>query len=215
MYLPKMFKQNEAINLQNMMVKYPFASLVTQSDIGLEVDHLPFYLKKINDNCILQGHIAKVNPLWKNLKDKSEVLLVFHGPNCYISPNHYPTKKQNGRVVPTWNYVAVHVSGIMSYRFDDQFKLEMLNNLTYQHEKKQQTPWSINDAPEQYIKRMLPAIVGLEVDVTSITGQWKVSQNQPEINKQGVVKGLYKEQETDALNIADLIKNHINRAEHN
>lgn len=90
----------------------------------------------------------------------------------------------------------------------------MLNNLTYQHEKKQQTPWSINDAPEKYIKRMLPAIVGLEVDVTSITGQWKVSQNQP-VNKQGVVKGLYKEQETDALNIADLIKNHINRAEHN
>tara|TARA_R110001583_G_scaffold42087_6_gene133761 strand:+ start:4250 stop:4897 length:648 start_codon:yes stop_codon:yes gene_type:complete len=215
MHIPKVFKQSEAIHLQNMMVKYPFASLVTQSDIGLEVEHLPFFLKKANDKCILQGHIAKANPLWKNLKTKSEVLLVFHGPNCYISPNHYPTKKQNGRAVPTWNYVAVHVRGIMSYRFDDQFKLEMLNNLTYQHEKNQHTPWSINDAPEQYIQRMLPAIVGLEVDVLSITGQWKISQNQPEINKQGVVEGLCKEQKTDALDIADLIKNHINTVHHN
>jgi transcriptional regulator len=206
MHIPKVFQQNDSIHLQDIMVKYPFASLITHSETGVEVNHIPFFLDKSTGKAVLQGHIAKANPLWKNVKDKSDVLLVFHGPNCYISPNLYPTKKENGRAVPTWNYVAVHVKGVMLTRFDDQFKLDMLNNLTHQHEQNQESPWSINDAPEQYIKRMLPAIVGLEVQIESITGQWKVSQNQPEINKQGVIAGLSKEQTSDAIKIAELVQ---------
>jgi len=157
---------------------------------------------------VLQGHIAKANPLWKSVNEQSEVLLVFHGPNCYISPNHYPTKKDNGRAVPTWNYVAVHVKGVLTFRFDDEFKLRMLDNLTKQHEAEQETPWSIHDTPEQYINSMLPAIVGLEIKITAITGQWKVSQNQPEVNKQGVIEGLNKQQTNDALKIAELVQAH-------
>ena len=126
----------------------------------------------------------------------------------YISPNYYPTKKETGKVVPTWNYVTVHVKGVMSYIHDEKWKLNMLNNLTNQHEVGQPNPWSISDAPEEYIQKMIPAIVGLEIKALSITGQWKVSQNQPEQNKQGVAAGLSQESESDSQKIAELVKGH-------
>lgn len=206
MHVPKIFQQTDINQLENLIVNYPFASLVTHSESGLEVNHLPLFLDKSTSKSVLQGHIAKSNPLWKTLKDKSEVLVVFHGPNCYVSPNYYPTKKENGRAVPTWNYVAVHVKGYLSYCYDTEFKLEMLNNLTFQHEQKQSKPWSINDAPEEYIERMLPAIVGLKIEVSEIIGQSKISQNQPEVNQQGVIDGLSVTKQETASAIADLIK---------
>ncbi|MGV2870603.1 FMN-binding negative transcriptional regulator [Colwellia sp. E150_009] len=209
MHMPKAFQQDDPVALHELMVKYPLASLIAYSATGIEVNHIPFFLNKSKGKLSLQGHIAKANPLWQNLTDKSEVLLVFHGPNCYISPNYYPTKKEQGKAVPTWNYVAVHVKGLLHYRFDTEFKLDMLNHLTIQHEQNQDKPWSITDAPMQYIQRMLAAIVGLEIEILSITGKWKVSQNQPEINKQGVVSGLSNEKTTIALSMADLVKMYI------
>ena len=208
MHIPKKFKQNDPNHLKDIILKYPFATLITNSDSGLEANHIPIFLNQSKGKDILQGHIAKVNPLWKNLKDKSEVLVVFNGPNCYISPNYYPTKKETGKVVPTWNYVTVHVKGVMSYIHDEKWKLNMLNNLTNQHEVGQPNPWSISDAPEEYIQKMIPAIVGLEIKALSITGQWKVSQNQPEQNKQGVAAGLSQESESDSQKIAELVKGH-------
>ena len=209
MHVPKAFQQDDPVTLHELMVKYPLASLIAYSATGIEVNHIPFFLNKSKGKLSLQGHIAKANPLWKLIKDKSQVLLVFHGPNCYISPNYYPTKKEQGKVVPTWNYVAVHVKGLLSYRFDTEFKLDMLNNLTIQHEQNQEKPWSITDAPMQYIQRMLAAIVGLEIEILSITGKWKVSQNQSEINKQGIVAGLSNEETSDSLNIANLVQTHM------
>ncbi|MCI2284908.1 FMN-binding negative transcriptional regulator [Colwellia sp. MSW7] len=195
MHVPKVFQQDDPVALHELMMKYPLASLIAYSATGIEVNHIPFFLTNsteelhgnTTEKLTLQGHIAKANPLWQNVKDNAEILLVFHGPNCYISPNYYPTKKEQGKAVPTWNYVAVHVKGLLHYRFDTDFKLAMLNNLTIQHEQNQEKPWSITDAPMQYIQRMLAAIVGLEIEILSITGKWKVSQNQPEINKQGLV----------------------------
>jgi transcriptional regulator len=206
MHIPKVFEQTDINQLESIIVNYPFASLVTQSKNGLEVNHLPLFLDKSAGKYVLQGHIAKANKLWKMLKDKPEVLVIFHGPNCYISPNYYPTKKEDGRAVPTWNYVAVHVKGQLFFSDDAEFKLEMLNNLTFQHEQKESQPWSINDAPEEYIERMLPAIVGLKIEVSEITGQSKISQNQPELNQQGVVDGLSAKKQEAASAIADLIK---------
>ena len=209
MYTPKAFEQNDPDHLHDIIAKHPFATLISHSESGIEVNHIPFFLDKSNGKYVLQGHIAKANPLWKTVNEQSEVVLVFHGPNCYISPNFYPTKKENGRAVPTWNYVAVHVKGVLQYRFNDEFKLNMLDNLTTQHEAEQEEPWSIHDAPEQYIKRMLPAIVGLEIQITAITGKWKLSQNQPQVNKQGVVEGLFKQNTNDAQEIATLVQTHI------
>ena len=116
MYIPKAFQQEDSAVLHELVAEYPLASLITHSPTGIEVNHIPFFLTESKRKLSLQGHIAKANPLWKNIKDKAQVLLVFHGPNCYISPNYYPTKKEQGKAVPTWNYVAVHVKGLLSYR---------------------------------------------------------------------------------------------------
>jgi transcriptional regulator len=209
MYTPKKFQQLDSTALKNLMAEYPFATVVTYSELGLEANHFPLMLTQIKDKEVLQGHIAKANPLWKTLNEQSEVLLIFNGPNCYISPNYYPTKAQAGRAVPTWNYVTVHVKGLMSFIHEDKWKLRQVTHLTNTHEANQSVPWSIEDAPDEYISKMLPAIVGIEIEIISITGKWKVSQNQPEINKQGVFNALSNETESHARKIAELVKNHM------
>jgi len=212
MYIPKIFQQDSVNKYKDLITQYPLATLITYAESGIEANHIPLILNNVNGKDVLQGHIAKANPLWKNVSDKSKVLVVFNGPNCYISPNYYPSKKENGRAVPTWNYVAVHVQGAISFITDDKWNLAMINNLTNQHEAKQAQPWSISDAPEQYIQKMLPAIVGFEIEILSITGKWKVSQNQPEKNKQGVyveLSQLARESENNVQQMAELVSRYI------
>ncbi len=206
MHIPKKFQQNDSEQLNDIIQQYPFGSLVTHSDAGIEANHIPFVLNQSHGKDSLQGHIAKVNPLWENINDNDEVLVIFHGPNCYVSPNYYPTKKETGKAVPTWNYIVVHVRGTISFKRDDQWNLEMINQLTAQHEIEQSIPWSTADAPESYIQKMLPAIVGIEIEISSIKGQWKLSQNQPEVNQTGVVEGLSKVDEANSQKIAELVK---------
>ena len=209
MYIPKRFLQDDINKLKGMMASYSFATFITKNGAEIEANHMPLILNKSAERDVLQGHIAKANPMWKNLKDKSEVLIIFNGPNCYISPNYYPTKIENGKVVPTWNYVSVHVKGIVSFIHDEQWVLTMLNNLTEHYEANQPVPWSLSDAPQAYIDKMLSAIVGLEIDIVSITGKWKVSQDKTEVNQKGVIEGLSKEADSNAQNIAKLVKEYI------
>ncbi len=191
MHIPKIFEQKGIDELQEMMLAHPFATLVTLGLEGVRADHIPLYLEKLTDeNAVLKGHIGKGNPLWKEVSDNSEALAIFHGPENYISPNYYPSKQLDGKVVPTWNYIAVHVKGNISFIHDQEWKIDMLNALTKQHEKNQAVPWSVADAPSDYTNKLLGGIVGLEVEVVSIKGQWKVSQNKYENDKQGVIKGL-------------------------
>jgi len=206
MHIPKKFKQENIAELKHLIQKYPFATLVTHSNSGLEANHIPFVLKEIDGKQLLQGHIARANPLWQNLSDGSEVLAVFNGPNYYISPNHYPTKKETGKAVPTWNYIHVHVKGTLSYIHDSEWLYNMIDKLTQQHESGRLEPWSIEDAPEDYIQKMLPAIVGLEINITSIEGQWKLSQNQPVENREGVIKGLLQEDDHHAKIMSMLVE---------
>jgi transcriptional regulator len=209
MYIPKKFQQSDITALKALVVEYPFATLISYSELGVEANHMPLMLKQVEGKDVLQGHIAKANPLWKNIAEKSEVLIIFNGPNCYISANYYPTKMVTGKAVPTWNYVAVHVKGLISFVHDDTWNLNLLDSLTEHHEVQQPLPWSIADAPKEYIDKMLPAIVGLEIDITSIVGKWKVSQNQSTINKQGVFHALSGESESNAKKIAELVKSYM------
>jgi len=209
MHIPRTFKQADNDKLKALIVKYPLATLISYSDAGLEANHIPFIFDSSQGVDVLQGHVAKANKVWKTLSDNADVLLVFHGPNGYISPNHYPTKQRTGRAVPTWNYVAVHVKGSMRCIHDDSWILNHITNLSDHHEAEQPNPWSINDAPAEYIQKMLPAIVGLELDIVSITGQWKVSQNQPHENQLGVVSGLVEEGSFESLAMADLVGQYI------
>lgn len=213
MHIPRTFKQADSDKLKALIVKYPLATLISYSDAGLEANHIPFIFATSQGVDVLQGHVAKANKVWKTLSDNNsdnaDVLLVFSGPNGYISPNHYPTKQRTGKAVPTWNYVTVHVKGSLRCIHDDRWILNHITKLSDQHEAGQPEPWSINDAPPEYIQRMLPAIVGLELDIVSITGQWKVSQNQAHENQVGVVSGLVEEGSFESLAMADLVNQYI------
>jgi len=217
MHIPGKFKQTDSNTLKDLIVKYPLATLISYSETGLEANHIPFIFATSQGVDVLQGHVAKANKVWKTLSynnsdnsnENADVLLVFHGPNGYISPNHYPTKQKTGRAVPTWNYVAVHVKGTMTCIHDDSWILNHITKLSDLHEAGQLNPWSVNDAPLEYIQRMLPAIVGLELEIVSITGQWKVSQNQSHENQLGVISGLVEQGDFESLEMADLVSQHI------
>ena len=199
MHVPKPYQQQDQAALINLMRDYPFATLTAYGSAGLEAHHLPVSVIIEDDKLYLQAHIARVNPLWQTVADGAEVLLVFHGPSGYISPNHYPTKQQTGKAVPTWNYTAVHARGQIAFIHDAAWLYSALETLTAEHESKiisANAPWQMSDAPKRYVDRLLPAIVGIKVEVTSLTGQWKLSQDKPEVDQQGVIAGLLAQQET-------------------
>jgi transcriptional regulator len=152
----------------------------------------------------LQGHIARANPLWRQAAD-AEVLVIFHGPQAYVTPSWYPTKREHGKAVPTWNYAVVHARGRLRVIEDPVWLRQQLEALVTHHESSFAEPWQISDAPPDYINKMLGAIVGIEISITGLTGKWKISQNQPEANRTGVVKGLRQQGTDDALQIADLV----------
>ncbi|MGS1125432.1 FMN-binding negative transcriptional regulator [Rhodanobacter sp. UC4437_H4] len=184
MYTPKHFVENRIEALHGLIRAYPFATLVTRAADGLTANHLPFEL--VGE--VLHGHVARGNELAR--LDGAEVLLVFQGPDGYISPNWYPSKHETGREVPTWNYAVVHVHGRLRVIDDAAWLRRLLETLTDHHEAGQPQPWKISDAPDDHIETSLRAIVGLEVSIDRIEGKFKLSQNHPARNRAGVIAGL-------------------------
>lgn len=200
MYIPKHFEESNIDVLHEFIRCNPFATLITNSESGLCADHLPVYLNTENpERILLQGHIAAANPLWKYISNLQESLVIFQGNNAYITPSWYPSKKSNGKVVPTWNYTAVHVKGGIEFINEASWKIQLLNNLTLFQEKSLNEPWSVSDAPPEFIEKLLSAIVGFEIEVKEIFGKFKLSQNQSEENRAGVIQGL-KEQGHEMVN---------------
>lgn len=212
MYTPKHFSQTNPNELRRIIRDYPFATLITVTENGPEANHIPFFLNQINGNDVLQGHLARGNPIWKSLDDSSDVLVVFNGPHSYISPSNYPTKQETGMVVPTWNYVVVHVKGKMKFVHDAAWCMNLINNLTNQHEEGLAFPWAVSDAPVEFTRKLVSAIVGIEIEVSSMEGKWKVSQNQPEKNQLGVVAGLSNAPDEGSRKIAEIIEKLVDRS---
>lgn len=184
MYMPKHFVEMRVEVLHGLMRDYPFATVVASTANGLVANHLPFELV----GGLLHGHVARGNELAQ--LDGAEVLLVFQGPDGYISPNWYPTKQETHREVPTWNYAVVHVHGRLRVIDDADWLRRLLETLTHRHEAGQPQPWKITDAPEDHIEKSLRAIVGLEVAIERIEGKFKLNQNHPARNRAGVIAGL-------------------------
>jgi transcriptional regulator len=184
MYMPKHFEETRTEALHELIRAYPFATVANRSPGGLTANHLPFEL--VGD--VLHGHVARGNELVQ--QDGAEVLLIFHGPDGYISPNWYPSKHETGREVPTWNYAVVHVHGRLRVIDDAAWLRRLLDTLTDHHEADQPQPWKVSDAPEDHIEKSLKAIVGLEVVIDRIEGKFKLSQNHPARNRAGVIAGL-------------------------
>ena len=206
MYLPQAFEETDQTVLHDFIRSHPLATLVTNDTGGLCANHIPMLIEAdLEGKIVLRGHVARANPLWENLRAGAEALAIFQDSGLYISPSWYPSKRETGRVVPTWNYVAVHVSGCARAIDEPNWLREFLTRLTATHEMGRAQPWDLSDAPEDYIDRQLRAIVGIELGVAHMSGKWKVSQNRSVADAAGVVSGLTQQGDSVALNMAALV----------
>jgi transcriptional regulator len=196
MYLPAHFAESRPEVLATLIRSHPFGLLVTQSrDGGIDANSIPFILDRSDAGApgVLRGHVARANPLWQTARGDVDSLVVFQGPQGYVSPAWYPSKAEHGKVVPTWNYVMVQARGALRPIDDPEWLRAFVTRLTARHEGERAAPWAVSDAPADYIETMLRAIVGIEIGLTSLTGKWKVSQNRPAADRAGVVAGLLRE----------------------
>jgi len=193
MYLPSAFEETRPEVLHALMREHPLGALVTQGPAGLDANHLPFELDTSRGtHGTLTGHVARANPLWREVADGDEVLVIFKGGDAYVSPNWYPSKHESHQQVPTWNYCVVHAHGHIKIRDDEKFVRGVVARLTRTHEKQAEpdSPWKMTDSSPDYIARMLQAIVGIEIDIIRLLGKFKLSQNREQRDADGVVQAL-------------------------
>jgi transcriptional regulator len=209
MYQPSHFEETRLDVMQALVASQPLCTLVTLSDEGLVADQIPLLSRPAEGAPgTLVGHVARANPLWRATRLETPVLAIFQGPQHYISPNWYPTKQEHGKVVPTWNYVVVQVRGVLRIHDDAAWVRQQVTQLTQQQERTSAKPWAVEDAPREYTDAMLRAVVGISIAVTQWSGKWKVSQNQPGVNRAGVVQALAGLTDGNALAMAGLVTAH-------
>ena len=206
MYLPKHFAEPRVDVLQQLIRSRPLSTLVTLTAGGLEANHIPLHLSSQPDPYgTLRGHVARANPIWRAAVTGSEALAIFHGPDAYITPAWYPGKAENGKVVPTWNYAVAHAYGTLRAIDDPAWLRVHLEELTAHNEAAFPQPWCLDDAPAEFIEQRISAIMGIEIVIGRLIGKWKVSQNQPARNQEGVVCGLRESSSQNALQMATLV----------
>ncbi len=201
MYQPPHFREDR-LEVQHTLIRAcPLGLLITDGPGGLEANHIPFLIDQgASERGTLRAHLARANPQLAMLAEVTECLVVFQGPDHYISPSLYPTKRESGKVVPTWNYITVHAWGRPRVIDDAAWLRRQIDDLTIHNEASRAAPWNVADAPEPFIAAQIKGIVGLEVPIARIAGKWKVSQNRPAADRAGVVEGL-----RDAGEAADLM----------
>jgi transcriptional regulator len=191
MYTPSAFKDDDLGSQHVLIEQTRLAILVTHDEHGMQASHLPLLLRTDQGaNGTLYGHLAKANPQWRALENGAQALVIFPGADAYISPSFYPAKAEHGKVVPTWNYVAVHAYGVAQVFNDPRRLLEVVSGLTEKHESGRASPWAVGDAPSDYIDKMLGAIVGFALPIERLEGKRKLSQNRAAADIAGVRDGL-------------------------
>lgn len=188
MYLPPQFAEPRAEELHRLIREHPLGMLITHTAAGLEANHLPFLLDA--EQGLLIAHVARANPIWREVADGNEVLVVFRGVHGYISPNWYPSKHETHRRVPTWNYEVVHAHGSIHVHDDEKTVRGIVARLTRQHEAAQPQPWKMSDAPADYLAETLAHIVGIEVRLTRLEGKRKLNQHHDARDREGAIQGL-------------------------
>jgi transcriptional regulator len=191
MYTPAPFKLDEAAAAHALMRSRPFAILITVTPEGPIGTHLPTVLKVDAASPLgrIECHLARPNPQWR-APASGEALMIFQGPEAYIRPGWYPSKAEHGKVVPTWNYIAIHAYGRLEVVDDPTWLLAHVGELTRQQEAPYAAPWATSDAPESFLAAMARGIVGVRFSITRLEGKAKMSQNRPEPDRAGVVQGL-------------------------
>jgi transcriptional regulator len=202
MYVPAHFAADEA-TVGELLRNHGAADLVTVTADGLVATMLPFmYVPGIGDHGALHGHLARNNAQWK-LPAQGEAMAIVRGPDAYVSPSWYASKAEHGRVVPTWNYVTAHVYGRLVVHDDPGWTEDLVRRLTGKHEAASARPWSVDDAPPEFIAGQLRAIVGIELLITRVEAKAKLSQNRPPADVEGVIHGLRDRGDTE---IADAVR---------
>lgn len=205
MYCPRHFQEDHPELLHQLVADHPLGTLVTLQDGALTADEIPFLLDpEIGAHGTLRAHVARANPLWQRAAN-TPVLVIFRGPQAYVSPSWYPAKAEHGKVVPTWNYVVMQARGVLRVIDDARWLRAQIEALTCAQEDHRTAPWHVGDAPANYIDQMAAAIVGIEVSIETLAGKTKVSQNRTEADRAGVVAGLREQAGEQASAMADLV----------
>ena len=180
--------------------------MVTLSKEGFVCSTVPLlFLPNVGDHGVLQGHLARENPQWRSSID-NQVLVIVRGPDAYVSPSYYPSAKEHGEVVPTWNYTTIHAYGTLSVHDDLEWKRSLVRRLTEHHESSRSLPWTADDAPAAFVADQLHAVVGIQVEISRIEAKWKLSQNRSTQDTSGVVAGLLASGDPRAEEVARLMR---------
>jgi len=207
MYVPTHFAENDPAALREFAHAHPLGALVVAAEDGLDSVHAPFLFDPDPAPFgTLRCHVARANPIWRAIGEGRDALVLFRGPSAYVTPSWYPTKRATGKVVPTYNYVAVQAKGRARAIEDGPWLHALVTRLTETFERQRAVPWHVSDAPPDYVASMLRAIVGIEVAVASLTGTFKVSQNRNAADRAGVHDGLVERSRDTDLEIASLLR---------
>jgi transcriptional regulator len=215
MYLPEQFRVDDVAELHALMRARPFATLVSAGATGLMATHLPTVLKDDGPYGSIECHVARANPHWREFAAGAgaDALMIFQGPQGYVTPNWYASKAEHGKVVPTWNYAVVHAYGRAEAMDDIAWLRRHVGELTAQQEAGEAKPWAVTDAPESFIAGMARAIIGIRLPIARLEGKWKMSQNREIEDREGVVEGLGRRGEGDDAAIAAIVRRRIPQGE--
>ena len=209
MYQPDHFRVDDVAEMHALMRARPLATLVSAGELGLYGTHLPTVLKDEGPFGTIECHLARGNQHWNDLAKGGEALMIFQGPEAYVTPNWYPSKAVHRKVVPTWNYAVVHAYGRPAVMDDPAWLRRHVSELSAQQEAGSAQPWAVTDAPERYVDVMLRGIVGFRFQIARLEGKWKMSQNREMPDRAGVVQGLSARRQGDDGEVAALVARHL------
>ncbi len=199
MFIPPLFREERLEVLFALIRAHPLGTLVTCGEEGLCADLAPFLLAEDDGQAVLRAHLSRTNDQLDALRAGGEALVLFQGPQAYVTPSWYTSKAVDGKVAPTWNYVAVEVRGTPRLIEDRDWLRGQLDALTARQEASRAAPWRVDDAPPSFVEAQLAKVVGLEIPIRAIAGKWKVSQNRAEADRQGVAQGLRQDRADEAM----------------
>ena len=207
MYEPPLHRENDLATLHELIRARPLGLLVSHGLEGLLANAIPFLLDADASKLgTLRAHVARANGQWRELAQAPGALVVFQGAGHYVSPSWYATKRETGKVVPTWNYVMVQARGLVKIIEDDAWLARQIEALTRTHEGLRDAPWAVADAPADFVAAQRRAIVGIEIEIADIRGKWKASQNRNAADRAGVTAGLLAEGDPDAITMAAIVR---------
>jgi transcriptional regulator len=212
MYIPKHFEETDLQVLRSLIRAHPLGTWVTPGVARLNVNHIPFLMHDDRGPLgTLVGHVARANSVWRDYSRSSPSVVIFQGPESYITPSWYPSKQEHGKVVPTWNYAVVHAHGLPRVIESKDWLLNHVSELTRVHESKESKPWKVTDSPSDYIEGLLATIVGIEIPIDALEGKWKAGQNRTPADRAGAIEGLRKRGDEFSCAVAEMMSRNPQR----